>query len=106
MRGWELILQLGFVWSLLPLIMKSFKGIGIWEHSLLINSGSRIPSQLAGDTSARLRSRVPGPHALLLLLETWGPSLLPLHAPSMEEPPLSWGDFPSDIVTWGMGQVC
>lgn len=91
MRGWELLLQLGSVHTLPPLIMKSLKGIGVWEQSVLVNSVSKSPNPLVGDTSPRLQSRASGPHALLLLLQTRGPSLLPLHVPSVEEPPLSCG---------------
>lgn len=79
--------------------MKSFKGIGVWEQSVLVNSVSKSPNPLVGDTSPRLQSRAPGPHALLLLLQIRGPSLLPLHVPSVEEPPLScrWG---ADVLAW------
>ena len=48
MRGWELLLQLGSVCALPPLIMKSFKGIGVWEQSVLINSVSKSPNPLVG----------------------------------------------------------
>lgn len=98
MRGWELLLQLGSVRAVPPLIMKSFKGIGVWEQSVLVNSVSKSPNPLVGDTS-RLQSRAPGPHALLLLLQTRRPSLLPLHVPSVKEPPLSCG-WGADVLAW------